>query len=499
MNLDAYSRRAEAFNSELAREYYLHFAGLNGGIDQGAAYQRHATLFDARSIDALRAMANTGDGERARRAAALLRFAVEGSVGSTTFTLDAELARREATLSVQVPAGASARGVDRLGLGEMLTALAAEPDPERRAELDLARRHALEEVLQPLASEALAQRHAHARRLGWDSYADLCAELAGVDLAELDRQAQAFLDRTQAGYARALESPARDVLDVRPSELRRCDLPRLLRNPSADRAFPADRLLPVMSATLDGLGLDLEQNMVLDVEPRTRKSARAFCVPVRIPQEIYLVLQPVGGRADYRALLHETGHAQHFAGADPALPFELRRLGDPAVGEAFAFLLEGLVDEPAWQRRHIGGLVNPAPGAHARAQRLLLLRRYAAKLSYERELHAAPGTPDSSLAGTYARRLSDALQVQWPPESWLTDVDPGMYVVSYLRGWALERALRSALTARFGELWFEQREAGDLLRALWHNGQRMRAEELAELLDPASRLDFSALAEEYAA
>lgn len=496
MDLDRYSQQAEAFNSRLAREYYRRFAGHGGDVDQAAAYEHHGALFATETIAALRERAE-GHDEAARRASALLRFAVEGSVGAATCALDAELAHLEATLSVQVAAGSS-RGVDRLGLGESLAALAAEPDPQRRAELDLARRRALDEVLRPLAIEALKQRHAHARQLGWDSYADLCAELSGVDLAELDRQAQRFLAATHRSYGAALERPVRDVLGVSATELRRCDLPRLLRNPRDDAGFPGGRLVPVASATFGSLGIGLPSSIVLDVERRAGKSSRAFCVPVRIPQEIYLVLTPVGGRADYRALLHEAGHAQHFAGADSALPFELRRLGDPAVSEAFAFLFERLVDEPQWRRRQLGLDTDPGTTAHARAQRLVLLRRYAAKMSYERELHSSGALEQTSLATSYARRLSHALGVEWPSESWLTDVDPGMYVISYLRGWALESGLRRALGARFGGHWFERREAGDMLRQLWRHGQRLRAEELLELVDPGAHLDFSGLATELA-
>ena len=45
---------------------------------------------------------------------------------------------------------------------------------------------------------------------------------------------------------------------------------------------------------------------------------------------------------------------------------------------------------------------------------------------------------------------------------------------------------------RFGERWFERREAGEELRALWRDGQRLSAEELLGELTGAE-LDFGAL------
>ena len=52
--------------------------------------------------------------------------------------------------------------------------------------------------------------------------------------------------------------------------------------------------------------------------------------------------------------------------------------------------------------------------------------------------------------------------------------------------------LRAHLRERFGERWFERRAAGDALRALWRDGQRLSAEELLAGLTGAE-LDFRAL------
>jgi hypothetical protein len=126
---------------------------------------------------------------------------------------------------------------------------------------------------------------------------------------------------------------------------------------------------------------------------------------------------------------------------------------------------------------------------HARAERLVLLRRYAAKLGYELDLHC-DGAKDP--AASYARRLSRAVGMAWPPEMHLVDVDPGFYVATYLRAWALEAALRQHLRERFGLAWFAEPEAGALLRSLWSQGQRLDAAQLLEQLTGAE-LDLAVL------
>jgi hypothetical protein len=402
-----------------------------------------------------------------------------------------------------VALGSARRGSarERIGFREAALAQAREPDRERRSALEAARRSAVEDALNPLAEQTLRRRHALARELGWPSYRDLCEQIMGVDLAALGRQAEAFLRHGEARYAETVDPAARRVVGVGLDELRRSDLPWLFGQGRPDGRFPTGGLVAALSQTLAGLGIDLaaQKSIVLDIARRPRKSPRAFCAAVRIPQEVYLVVAPAGGREDYVATMHEGGHAQHFAGTDPDLPFELRQLGDHAVSEAFAFLFDHLVDDPRWLRRRLGARDSDGALAElARAQRLMYQRRYAAKLTYELELHGA-ALDGRNMSGLYARRLSGAVGVSWPAETWLTDVDPGLYVANYLRAWALEAHLRRSLRERFGVEWFERPAAGRFLAVLWREGQRLSAEEMLARIEPGASLDFARLATDEAA
>jgi hypothetical protein len=276
--------------------------------------------------------------------------------------------------------------------------------------------------------------------------------------------------------------------------LLRSDLPWFFRAQEEDGAFPAARLLPAYEATLAGLGLsaDAGGRIALDVEARPGKSPRAFCVAVRAPQDVRLVVAPVGGRDDYAALLHEGGHAQHFAHMSPQLPFEYRQLGDNAITEAFAFLFDHLAEDARWLRLRGIEDRDGALAEHARAARLVYLRRYCGKLAYELVAlgEAPPG--DALLGDVYARSLSAAVRVAWPAANHLADVDPGFYVAAYLRAWALETHLRRWLTDRFGPDWFTVAAAGEALRELWAEGQRLSAEELLASLT-GERLDLGVL------
>ena len=54
MDVNAYRRSAEAFLTDLTREYYLHYAGLKETYEIEPIYGRHEELFTARAIDDLR-------------------------------------------------------------------------------------------------------------------------------------------------------------------------------------------------------------------------------------------------------------------------------------------------------------------------------------------------------------------------------------------------------------------------------------------------------------
>jgi hypothetical protein len=473
VDLDDYRADAERFLEELDREYLLHLAGRKAELEVGPIYERHAGLFARPAVERLRELAGKASGEEGRRRRYLLHFALDGLLGEATKEEAEAAAALEASLEVagDVP------------FRQVAVEQANEPDGGRREQLEQGRNALLRERLNPIHLRALERSHALCRELGWSSYAAAYAELRQLDFAALGASTGELLAATEDVYVPAIDAELGRASLPPLGELRRSDMPRFFRAPKLDRAFAAERLVPSLEGSLAGLGIELgsQRSVHLDTASRPTKSPRAFCAPVRVPDEVHLVIAPVGGRDDYAALFHEAGHTEHYACTDRELAFELRHLGDNAVTESFAFLLEHLLDDPAWLRTRLE-IDDPTPIlAHAHAVRLVMLRRYCAKLAYERELH--DGARLKAMPDRYVELLGGATRVPWPAESWLADVDPGFYVACYLRAWALEALWREALRERFGERWFERPAAGKWLRGLWGQGQRLGAEELvAEVL-----------------
>jgi hypothetical protein len=314
-------------------------------------------------------------------------------------------------------------------------------------------------------------------------------------LKQLAHEMETFLWDSEKVYRRRLQAYLRG-LDLDPCLAERSDLSHLFRSPRFDAFFRQEQLIPGLRDTLRDLGIDLERqnNVHLDTEPRPRKSPRAFCAPIRIPEEVVLVINPHGGQDDFRALFHEAGHTQHFAHVDRRLPYAQRGLGDNSVTEAYAFTLEHLVYNPTWLQRHLGVDDSSDYLELARFHKLYMLRRYAAKLLYELELHS--GENPRAKSKRYADLLTASLGVRYSAEDYLSDVDDGFYCARYLRAWILEAQIRQHLEQEFGDRWFETREAGAHLRTLWSCGQSDPADDLARRLG-YDGLDIKPLAQEF--
>ena len=489
-DLDAYRADAEIFCEEIHRDYYLQGAGHKPDLEVEAIYERHEHLFSRDAVERIGELRHSVEGEEERRLRYLHQFALDGYLGARTRSLEARLAELEASLELEVETETM--------LYRMAPVIQAnEPDADRRAEIESARNAALAEHLNPLHLEGLEISHGACRELGWPSYLDAYSDVRAVDLRALAERLDEFATATEAAYSSIVDPELERTVGVRLVRLRRSDLVRFFRAPHLDSHFPSDGMVGSLRATLLGLGIDLDaqSNVILDTEERPTKSPRAFCSTPRIPDEVYLVLPPIGGREDYATLLHEAGHAEHYGCTEAVLEFEFRHLGDNSVTESFAFLLELLTANPAWLDEVLG-IEESAPAIEsARAVRTLFLRRYSAKLAYEVELHG-PGADLEAMPARYTELLGERIGVEWPRETWLSDVDPGFYVACYLRAWALEARWRHALVERFGDRWFEQSAAGEWLRGVWRAGQRLRGDELlAETL--GEELDFTALAPEF--
>lgn len=471
--VDIFRDRADAFIRDLDQEFYDHFAGLKETLDVERIYEEY---------DDLTQLATARRMETAPTE--LWRFACEGFLGNLTREHQARIAKVETELEATVDG-------KTIPYRMLRVASSNEPDRDARRRLEEERIRLLDEHLNPVYLEAARIDQAAVRELGSPNYYELYKGF-GFRLDELADECREVLDETEKLWERHGDDVFRARLGIGLDEARTWDVGRLFRAPELDVVYPQGGMVPALQATLADLGIDLraQANVHLDLESRPSKSPRAFCAPIDVPGKVMLVIQPIGGKDDWESLFHEAGHTEHYAHTSADLTLEARRLGDMAVTEGWAMLMQHLVTEPAWLNRRLDVPRVDELARDGAVSLLFFVRRYAAKLLYEIEFFQADDP--KSMRERYFELLSDALKVPVNAESFLDDIDGSFYVTGYLRSWAFEAQLREFLRGEFGNDWFARKEAGDLLRELWSLGQGPTADELLKDVTGAT-LEMSAV------
>ena len=479
--LDKLREDADRFIAELDEEAYLHYAGHKESYDLVPIYERHAELTKLDTALSLGASVNG-----ARNTRELWRFACEGYLGNYVRDEAERVAELEATLKATVDG-------EEIPYRNLRPAIMNEPDRDKRERLERARNELTEENMNPLHLHAAQVVHRETERLGAPNYTELYRGFE-YPLDQLAEQCRSFLASTERLWEDAGDRFFRSRIGLGLGEIERWDVARVWRGPQWDEVFPSDKMVPALEASLADLGVDLrsQRNVELDLEDRPTKTPRAFCVPIEIPDRVILVIKPQGGPDDWRAFFHEAGHTEHFAHTSASLTVEEKRLGDNAVTEGWAMLLEHLTIDPVWLERRLDF---PRPfefSAEGAVQLLWILRRYCAKLLYEVEFHAVSDV--TVMRPRYVELLSGALSVAPSDTDYLADIDDGFYSSQYLRAWAFEAQLRAYLREKFGNAWFTRKDAGSLIRELWSEGQKPTADEILQEVTGAS-IELEAVAD----
>lgn len=475
MTTEELRRRGELMSEALSREAYEAGAGLKA---ESQFEKIFATYADCAGDEAW---------EAARGARALEEWAADNRIGRAVAPLDDRLQAWESAAVITLDDG------ETMPFQVAGIAIANEPRRERRMAIDRARRAALANP-SAIRAERLGMEAEILGSLLGERVVPARVRLSGMDLHHVAAQCRDFLAATADLYRETLAYRLKEDVGIDVRDADRTDGSFLFRGKSFDEFFPKDQLEPIARRQVAEMGMDAASagRIVYDTGDRPGKRPRAFCAPVRVPDEVYLVIRPHGGYTDYRAFWHELGHALHFSNASRALNFEQRWLGDNSVTECFAMLFEHQTMAPRWLERY-AAMRGARRDAFLRSQAFSLLaivRRYAAKLNYEIELHEAGSLAPAP--GRYVEWLSEATGFRYAPEDALTDLDDGFYSARYLRAWQLESTLRAALTERFDEDWFRNPRSGPFVLELMERGQKDDAVVLArEAL--GAELGFDAL------
>ncbi|MBA2688129.1 MAG: hypothetical protein H0U64_08505 [Gemmatimonadaceae bacterium] len=490
--LDRLRERGQAFTEEISREGYLAYSGLKASADLQSIYEKYRDVLNEDSLAlTLESFRNAKAGtDEHRSSRALLEWQVEAQASRQLAALDEREIEWEGSAVVRTRYG------EEISYQAAPIEIANSSDRDRRLAIDDARAEVVETEHSPLRLERLQREKEIIEQIGIaPGYNGTFEALTGISLSSLASECAAFLRDTEPMWSDVLPDVLRKSLGLKVGEATRADAIALLRASQFDAAFPGASMEETIRRQMDEMGIDATANgrVIFDVGDRPGKRSRAFCSPVEVPDEVYLVLRPHGGQSDYTTFLHELGHALHFAYARRDYPFEFRWLGDNSVTESYAMLLDHRMQDRGWLLRYTG-LGSTHVDEFLRSagfEELHFLRRYCAKLLYEVQVYS--GDLDwRQMPDLYAETLTSATSFKYRPVDAFIDMDPRFYSARYLRAWQLQSVVDESLVNNFDIDWFRNPGAGPwLVRELLAEGQRETADEIAQRA--GSLLSFSPL------
>jgi hypothetical protein len=473
-----YESRLRDYYYERSEEGRAVRVGEKEVSEQAAIVARYNDLFSEAQLDALLAAERDADGDERERLYRL-RKTCEGGL------ISAQLAEQDDALENAIIAArvtfkgeemslraAQARlavldaYADREQLGDLERTESARLNPDRLALLTAA---------EELEAEITGEPDPVART----------EEEKAISLRDLERALIAASDATTGAYGRLRERWFGKLLGPDRDEVPSTGHVAYMRRLSPlESTYTKEQAVPVCLASAEALGFDMTAipNIRLDLEDRPQKNPRACVIASDPPDVVHLITRAQGGLADYQAFMHEAGHALHYAGVDPRLPYTFRLISrDHALTEIYSYIFEAITREPEWHALHFG-----LSDAHAEENaqgtlflEALLYRRYTAKLRYELGFWSNFAEERGSSPRDYSQLITEATGVRYDPRNYLSDMDGGFYSADYLRAWIRSSQLKAYLVREVGADWWRSRQTGEILRALFAEGTKPTSEEIA--------------------
>jgi hypothetical protein len=472
-----FEQRLQRYLFERAEEARAVRVGEKEVSEQAEIVRRYDDLFSREQLEALREAEEAAMGDE-RELYYRLRKTCEGGLVS------AELAEREDELENRVLAERVTFHGEQMPLRNAQARLAVLPEYRDREELGRIQGEAMARFNDDTLSLMRAGEELFVDYSGIADPVERHEEEKAISLHGLASALRAASDDSTASFV-ALRSrwferllgPARDEV---PSSYHTAYMRRLS---PLEATYTKERATEICLETLEQLGLDLREarNIKLDLDDRPQKAPRACVIASDPPRVVHLITRAQGGLHDYQAFLHEAGHALHYGGCDPSLPYTFRRIArDHALTEIYSYICEAISREPGWHARYFG-LSDEQAAENAEATvflEALLFRRYVAKLRFELEFWSRfrddGGTPTG-----YEEYLTQATGIRYRSDAYLSDMDAGFYSADYLRAWIRSAQLRRHLIETVGAEWWRSPETGELLQELFREGTRPTSEEIA--------------------
>ncbi len=309
--------------------------------------------------------------------------------------------------------------------------------------------------------------------LGYRDYPTYCQAKRGKPLEDVARLARQFLDITSYRYHKLISPWLEAATGLSLDAAIRFDAIYLLGLRYLDQYFPRSDLKETIREYFSRSGIEIFNNSRLTIHAARTSGSQSFCMPIRIPRDIHIIIGPGLGWLDLEALFHELGHALSLIYTDEGLAPKYKDFYQSlALSESFAFLLQRLcmsryfLTEVLGLKRAMAEMISQVHGAKL----LILARRYAAKSIIEFENFSRGWIQRGQ--DLYARILKQETGFSYDPETYLFDLMPDFYAMDYFTAFLGASCMWEYLVAQLGENWVLDKKVFTILKDWWRNGNR---------------------------
>src|SRR5947208_53259 len=441
LNATEFEVRLEQYLFERSEEWRAVRVGEKEISEQAEIVRRYADMFSRDQLDALREAEERESGDT-RELLYRLRKTCEGGL------ISAELAEREDELENRLLAARLTFKGEEMPLRNAQAQLAVLSDYADREQLGVLQASLSAEFNDDRLELLNATEELAADYSGIADAVERNEEEKDISLRSLSEALKRASDASSAGYGTLKARWFDRLLGEHPEVPSSFHTSYMRRLSPLESTYTKERATEICLQTLEALGFDLtaQPNIKLDLDDRPQKAPRACVIASNPPKVVHLITRAQGGLHDYQAFLHEAGHALHYAGCDPTLPYTFRRIArDHALTEIYSYIIEAISREPEWHELHFGLSAEQAR-ENAEATTFLenyLYRRYEAKLRFELDFWSR-FNGDGGDADVYEQLLTQATGIRYRKDNYLSDMDAGFYSADYLRAW-----IRSAQRPRY--------------------------------------------------
>ncbi len=310
--------------------------------------------------------------------------------------------------------------------------------------------------------------------LNYPDYITYCGDKKGISLTKARETAKDFLSKSKKNYRQRIEPLLKEITGLDMNKGTRFDAIYILGLRYIDPYFPRDASLEKILNFFEIWGIRIKDHPALNIHILDKPGSQSSCIPIEIPEDVRILVGPLGGWLDLESLFHEMGHALSFIYTDPNFsPQEKDFFHSAALSEAFAFLLQKMCLSRVFLERILEldtDAATTVSSIHS-TKWLALARRYAAKFVIEVDNFQHGRLQRGQ--DLYAKIMEQETGFHYDPETYLFDLMPDFYSLDYFLAYLGAAEMWDYLNVKFGEDWPMKREAGQTLIKWWNDGNRM--------------------------